>query len=183
MAEFSGPNPATRIWIGRTVFLFLSIGLMFLSLLPLETTPRGWAPPNFLLAFACIWAVRRPTYLPTILVGLVFLMSDLLFLRPPGLWAGIVVIGTEILRSRSNALRNVTLIVEWLTVAGVIIAMTLVYRIVLAAVVVQTEPLGLAMIQMMLTILIYPVLVGISHFGLGVRKSAPGQVDALGHRL
>jgi rod shape-determining protein MreD len=44
-------------------------------------------------------------------------------------------------------------------------------------------PLGLTLIQLILTIGLYPVMAGVAQVALGLRRPAQGEVDALGHRL
>lgn len=183
MAEASTTNPITRIWVARILFIVLSLCIIFADLLPLNTMPRSWAPPDLMLALTFVWVVRRPSFVPITLIAAIFLLADLIYLRPPGLWAAIVVVGSELLRSRAAALRNVTLPLEWATVAGVMLGAMAVNRVVLAGTVVDQAPLVLTLIQLVLTILVYPLVVAASHYLFGVRKSAPGQVDALGHRL
>jgi hypothetical protein len=41
-------------------------------------------------------------------------------------------------------------------------------------------PLGLTLIQLILTIALYPVVAGVAHVALGLRAPAQGEVDALG---
>ena len=113
----------------------------------------------------------------------VFLLTDLLFQRPPGLWAALVVVLTETLRSRSRGLRNVPLVLEWGTVAFGIVAITLANRLVLAIMLTPQAPLTLTLIQMVMTIMIYPVVVLVAQVLFGLTRPAPGQVDSLGHRL
>jgi rod shape-determining protein MreD len=43
--------------------------------------------------------------------------------------------------------------------------------------------LGLTLVELIVTILAYPVVVGLSQFVFGLRKVAPGEVDELGHRI
>jgi rod shape-determining protein MreD len=43
--------------------------------------------------------------------------------------------------------------------------------------------LGQSMIQLVATILCYPVVVAVSRLAFGVRKPAAGEVDAYGRRL
>ena len=43
--------------------------------------------------------------------------------------------------------------------------------------------LGLKPIQIILTVTLYPVVAGVAHMALGLRRPAQGEVDALGHRL
>lgn len=39
------------------------------------------------------------------------------------------------------------------------------------------------LVQVFLTIALYPVIAGVAHLALGLRRPAQGEVDALGHRL
>ena len=176
-------SPVARIWIGRAVYLAVAMAIIFLQLLPLDTAPPEWAPPDVLLAVTLAWVARRPEFLPFFVVFLVFLLTDLLFQRPPGLWAGLVLILTETVRSRSRGLRNVPLALEWGTVAVGIVAITLANRLVLAIVMTPQAPLTPTLVQMVLTIAIYPVVVVVAQVLFGLTRPAPGQVDSLGHRL
>ena len=178
-----GDSPVARIWIGRAVYLAVAMAIIFLQLLPLDTAPPEWAPPDVLLAVTLAWVARRPEFLPFFVVFLVFLLTDLLFQRPPGLWAGLVLILTETVRSRSRGLRNVPLALEWGTVAVGIVAITLANRLVLAIVMTPQAPLTPTLVQMVLTIAIYPVVVVVAQVLFGLTRPAPGQVDSLGHRL
>jgi len=80
-------------------------------------------------------------------------------------------------------MREQTLIAEWFNVALVLVAVILANRFVLLLLVVAQPPLGLTLIQLGATVLIYPVIMAVTHFVFGVRKAQPGEVDALGHRL
>lgn len=175
--------PSTTVWFGRAVFLALALVLIFLQLVPLNLEPGGWAPPDLLLAVTVAWVARRPDYAPFIVIAVLFLLTDLLFQRPPGLWSALVIILTEVLRTRAARIRNMPLLLEWGSVAVGIIAITIVNRIVLAIVMMPQAPLGLTLIQMLMTIAVYPVVVIVAHFLFGVSRPAPGAVDSLGHRL
>ncbi|MCF7699235.1 rod shape-determining protein MreD [Loktanella sp. M215] len=176
-------SPASTLWTGRVVYLALATIVVFIQLLPLDTSPPGFAGPDVLLALTLAWVARRPAYVPFGVVVAVFLLTDLLFQRPPGLWAALVVILTEAVRSRSRGLRNVPLALEWGTVTVGIVAITLANRLVLIVVMTPQAPLTLTLIQMVMTIAIYPVVVGVGHFFFGLTRPAPGQVDSRGHRL
>lgn len=194
--------PQTRVWIGRMTFMAICLVLIFCRLLPLETLaapdlplgfdpkvdrlpplPAQWAMPDALVVIAAAWAVRRPDYLPVIVVAGLFLLVDFLFQRPPGLWAALMVGFTEFLRARSNAMRALPFAVEWMTVSLGIVAITLLSAALLALVDRPQAALSLVITQMALTCLIYPPVVAIAHFVFGVSRPAPGEVDALGHRL
>ncbi len=176
-------TPTTTLWLGRAVFLGIALVLIFSQLVPLNLEPGGWAPPDLLLAVTLAWAARRPDFAPFIVIAALFLLTDLLFQRPPGLWAALVLILTEVLRARAKRIRDIPLLLEWGSVAVGILAITVVNRIVLAIVMMPQAPLGLTLIQMLMTIAVYPVVVIVAHVLFGVSRPAPGAVDSLGHRL
>ena len=170
-------------WGKRIVFVGLAFIIIVMQLVPLDMRPASWAPPDLLLAVTLAWVARRPDYLPVGVIAALFLMTDLLFQRPPGLWAALVVILTETLRRRSREMRGMPLALEWGTIAFGIVAITLANRLVLAVVMTPQAPLGLTLSQMVLTIMIYPIAVFVTHFLLGVRRPAPGAVDGRGQKL
>lgn len=176
-------SPTTQVWIGRAMFAALTLAIVFVQLLPLETMPRSIGFPDAMLCLVLTWAARRPDYVPALLIGAVFLLADFLFQRPPGLWTALVLILTEMLRARAAGLRAMPFPVEWATVAAGIVGITIAYRAVLAMVLVPQAPLGLTLTQMVLTILFYPVVVGLSHVVFGVSRPAAGAVDSRGHRI
>jgi len=166
----------------RMLFGVLCLLLIFLHLLPLQLLPRGWAGPDVMLALAFAWVLRRPDFVPPLLIAGLFLLTDLLFQRPPGLWAALVLLGSQTLRAREPGLRDLTFAVEWVSVATTLVAMTLGYRIILAILMVDQAPLGLSLMQLVLTLMVYPVVALISHTAFGVRKIAPGDIDAFESR-
>ncbi|MGR3520379.1 MAG: rod shape-determining protein MreD, partial [Roseovarius sp.] len=111
-----------------------------------------------------------------LLVAGLALAMDLLLQRPPGLWAALTLLGCETLRRRASALRDLTFLVEWATVAGTLAAMTLAYRLVLAMLLVDQAPLGLSLMQLLSTLIAYPLVAALSHLVFGVRKRAPGEL-------
>lgn len=172
-----------KVWVNRTVFLGLCFVIIVMQLAPLDLRPAVWAPPDVLLAVTMVWVARRPDYLPVIVVAAVFLMADLLFQRPPGLYAALVVLLTEAIRRRSRGLRNISFMLEWGSIAFGVVAITVANRVVLVALVTPQPPLGLTLIQMISTILIYPIVVLVAHLLFGVSRPAPGETDGRGKRL
>ena len=178
MSEYS----SYRMWLMRATFVVLTLVILFIHLLPLNTTPGGWALPDMLLGFAFAWSVRRPDYVPAILLGGMLLLADLLLQRPPGLWAAIVLLCSESLKAQIQSLRAAAFPVEWATVAGLILGATVVNRVVLAVLLIDVPALLPTLAQMGMTILCYPLMVFITHALLGVRKSVPGDLDPMGGR-
>lgn len=159
-------------WLMRFVFALLCLLLVFAQLLPLETTPRRWAGPEFMVVLALSWAVRQPDYTPPLLIAGVFLLADFLLLRPPGLAAAIMVFACEIQRSRASRLRDATFATEWLTAAVIMVAITLGYRLVGTIFLLPLPSLGLMLMQTIMNIAIYPGVVFLSHLLFGVRRSS-----------
>lgn len=165
------------------LWLAIFAGALFLRLLPLDLSPGGLPGPDLMLALTLAWVLRRPAHLPALAIALVFLVEDLLLLRPPGLWALMVLAGTEFLRARHALAREITFLMEWAMVAGVLVAMTLGYRLVLAIVMLPPDPLDLSLLRLGFTVASYPAMVLVLNFVLRVRKPATGEVDELGRKL
>ncbi len=170
----------TRLWLMRGAFLLLTLVILFFHLLPLETAPRRLAGPDLLLCFAMAWSLRRPDYVPALVLAVAFLLSDLLLQRPPGLWAMLALIGCENLKSRGRSLRDANFAAEWITVGLIIIGIALAYRLVLVLALVDLPSLTLSLSELAMTLLFYPAIATVTHFVMGVRMAAPGDLDAFG---
>ena len=139
--------------------------------------------PDLLLCLTLAWVVRRPDLLPAPVIALYFFLEDILLLRPPGLWALIVLLSSEFLRRRSDQFRGYGFWLEYILVAGLMLTMFLANRAILMIVMVPQVPLGLSFLHLLGTVLAYPAVVAVSHFVFGLRKPATGEVDALGQKL
>ncbi len=173
----------TRNWRHRAVFLGLAFIVIFARLLPLDSGPGQLPGPDLLVCLAFAWVLRRPDYVPVTMIAAVILTTDILFMRPLGLWTACVVLGSEFLRAREPFSRDLPFMLEWMVVGTVIAAMTLGYVLTLAIFAVDQPALGLTLIQMIATIVAYPFVVLFSARLLGLRKIPPGAVDQLGHKL
>ncbi|MCX8955699.1 rod shape-determining protein MreD, partial [Ruegeria sp. NA] len=71
---------------------------------------------DVLIALTFAWVLRRPDYVPTVLVALVMLMADFLLQRPPGLLAAPTVVGSAYLRSAALGMRDAGFAGEWMSV-------------------------------------------------------------------
>jgi rod shape-determining protein MreD len=167
----------------RVLFVALAAGLLFLRLLPVDSGTERWPGPDLLLCLICAWTMRRPDFLPIGLVAAVVVMEDLILMRPPGLWAALVVIAAEFIRSRVALTRELTFAVEWLLVAGIMVSLFLSYRVIFALAFLPQAGFGYAMVQVIWSILCYPLVVVVSRLALDLRKPAMGEVDAYGRRL
>ena len=174
---------ADSVWLHRLMFVAIALLLLFLRLLPLNGGSESLPGPDILLCLIFSWTIRRPDFLPILMVALVVLAEDLIIMRPPGLWAALVVVATEFIRSRAALTRELNFSVEWLLVAATMLAMFLINRLVMAIAFVPQPGFGFAMVQVIWSIVCYPVVVGLSWLALDIRKPAMGEVDAKGRRL
>ena len=87
-------DPANRdVWLHRVLFVALALVFLFFRLLPMGTTPAescapdaGWCRamdwlahmpgPDLLLCIIFAWTMRRPDYLPTLLIAAAVLMMQ-----------------------------------------------------------------------------------------------------------
>lgn len=173
----------TRRIAHRALFVALAAVILFLRLLPVNAAAHGIPGPDLTLAFTFVWVLRRPDYVPAVLVVAVFLMEDLMFWRPVGLWTLIVLAATEFLRAREESSRDLPFVLEMALVMGVMSTMLIANRLILGLAMVEQPLLGLELLRLVVTLAAYPFVVALSKLGFGLRRAAPGEVDALGHRL
>jgi rod shape-determining protein MreD len=172
-----------RAWVYRLIYVGLAIVILFVQLVPLRNVPGRLPGPDLLLALTLAWVMRRPDYLPAGLIALVVLIEDLILMRPPGLWAALTVLACEFLRSRAALTRELAFLMEWLVVSAVMLGMLLVYQLVCTVALVPQPAFGLALVQIVWTAAVFPVIIGLSAGVLGLHKPAMGEVDDRGRRL
>ena len=166
-------------WPMRLGYVALCLLFLALALLPFQTVPRGWAGPDWIIVLTLAWAARRPDYVPAHLVAFTVLLADFLLMRPPGLVAALAVIARQILRRRAISLRDAPFPQEWLTVAALLVAMTLAERLAYAMFLIDQPPLGLVIMRLFASIAAYPLVVFASQILLGLRKPQPGDDDTV----
>ena len=185
-----------HIWFQRAIFVLIALVIMMFQLVPQSMEPRmitipwplgnmapwqfAYAPPDICLAVTFVWVIRRPDYAPVGIIAALFLIGDLIFQRPPGLWAAFVIFITERMRRRHSEYRTMTFAVEWGNAALGMIAITLFYRLILAVFMVPLAPWGLSLLQLILTIAVYPLVVIIAHYGFGISRIIPGDSNSKG---
>lgn len=171
------------VWFWRGLFTLAVLAMLFLRILPLPAEAGRLPGPDLLMCLCCAWVLRRPDHLPALLIAAAVLVEDMLLMRPPGLWAALMLVGTEFLRSRAAFSRELTLLSEWGMVAVVMLAMLLAYRLTLTLTMLPQPGLGLTLIQFVFSVLAYPLVVGVLRLAFGLHKPAMGEVDARGRRL
>jgi rod shape-determining protein MreD len=160
-----------KTWGMRAGFMCIILGVLFGELLPLQTTAPRWAGPDLIMGFACAWSLRRPDYVPFWGLALLFLLTDFLLGRPPGLWAALMLIGCKSLQSRSRFLRTGGFLAEWAAMALVAVFVLISYRMGLALVLLPTPHLPLQLVETGATIAVYPLVAGLSHMIIGGRRA------------
>lgn len=168
------------IWLMRLTFIAIALIIIFVQLLPLNTTPSRWAPPNLILMLAFAWSVRRPDFVPALLITIIMLIADFLLQRAPGLWALLTLLACEFLKSRVAPHREITFMTEWSAVAIVVIGITLLNRFILGIMAVEQAHVTLDIIQIVMNLLAYPVVVAFSKTILGVRRLSAAEIEAKG---
>jgi len=165
------------------VFVVLGFVLIVADLVHLDMRASFWIALDFMLAVTLVGVVRKPNYVPVFVIAAIILLTDFLYMRPPGLWAALVVILTEAVRRQHRDFRNMPFLVEWGTIAFGILVITIVNRIVLAIVMAPQAPLALTLIEMVATIVAYPFVLVAAHFIFGVSRAAPGEIGSKGQVL
>jgi rod shape-determining protein MreD len=168
-----------HIWGYRALFVALCLAIIMFKLLPLGLHDQDLPGPDLLLALTLAWVLRQPAVVPVAAIVAMFLLADLLFQRPPGLWTLLVVVISESLRRRRLTMTEFPFMLEWSAFAGAVMAMIVLERLVLWVLMVDLAPLGLVLAHGLVTAAIYPIVVGISKFVFGLRKIGPAEAEAL----
>ncbi|MEM8980858.1 MAG: rod shape-determining protein MreD [Pseudomonadota bacterium] len=162
-------RPTLSYWL---LYLLICSGIFFVELLPLQTQPGDWSRGDPLVPLTMAWMLRRPDYLPLSLAACMFFLGDLLLQRPPGLFAGLALMGCLFLRARGAELRRASRGVEFAFAAGAIIAIYVAYRLILFATFLPAPSLSAAASELVFTLLYYPIFIvligpalGLRHFG------------------
>lgn len=170
-------SPATLHRLGYALlFTVLAALFVFVRILPTGGAAGGWPPPDFIVLAGFAWVAQRPDYVPVLLFAALLVVTELLFLRPPGVASGLAVIGLEAMRARAGLLRERGFFAEWVSV-GVILALMLVAeRIVLAVFFVAQPAFGLVVLGYFVNIVAYPAVAALSFWAFRVRRLAPGEL-------
>lgn len=176
-------NSPARLWIMRALYPALALMLIFAHLLPLSLAPSRIAGPDILTALTLAWCLRRPDYVPALSIAGVMLLADLMFQRPPALWALLVLLAAEFLKSRGRHIRENTFVAEWVVFGATLLTISVIYRLTLAILIVSPGMLSLSVMQYGTTVAVYPLVAAVSYLAFGVRRSTPGEYDHTGRSL
>lgn len=172
-----------QIWAGRLGLTFCALMLMFISLIPLNFQAPIFPPPDLLFALTFATLLRRPELVPFWLILIIFLLADILLMRPLGLWTALILVAAEFSRPQEYRFRELAVPFEWAFVTGIFFLTLLTYRVILSLSVVPQVKFSTFMLHFLATVLAYPLVVLFCHYVLRIRKLTPEQATQLGHRL
>lgn len=167
-------------WLYRMLYVGVTGALVFVLILPNDMRTGSLPGPDWMLCMTFAWLQRRPDYLPPWLIAGVFLMLDMLLMRPPGLLTALVLIGAEFLRSRQQMSVETAFGPEWLLTGGTIMAVFLGQWAILGLFEVPGAGFGMLALQAVVTVLAYPLAAVVSRYVLQVRRVTPGELDPRG---
>lgn len=167
--------------IGTALFVLCMGVLLFVRLLPLSAGLTGWPGPDLGLCLTFAWVLRRPDQLAAPVIVLVFLVEDVLLLRPLGLWTALVLLATEAARLREARWRAQPFMVEWVRVAMLIGAMMLGFRVVMLLFLLPAPALGQMILQYIATVSAYPLVVFAARWLIGLRRITQAEAEMMGY--
>lgn len=152
------------------VFSSLIIILTGLRLIPFHNLPEILIAPDLVLAFVLVWCIRLPKNAPSLLIVVLFVLLDFIHDRPPGLFACLVFLASEWLKSRTLKAEEYQFISEWTLFALAVLGIFLAYRTVLWVTLLPLPGLLPSFLSMIITIAIYPLVTGFCRFCFGLRR-------------
>lgn len=153
-----------------TLYPAVCLVLMALRLMPHHLSPGGWPSPDLILCVTFAWVLRRPDLVPVVAVMLIGLCADLLYQRPPGVMAALMLASSELLRSRGRLSRPLLAIMEWGLIAILVFTMALAHWAIMGLTLVPHAPLRYEFWQAAVTVLSYPAVVWLTRH-VGIRKA------------
>ncbi len=159
-----------QIWSLRALFAALVLALLLRGLLPLDVGAPRIPAPDLILCLILVWVQRRPDVLTAPLIAATVLLADFLLMRPPGLWALLVLIGTETLRRRAYRLERTPFALEMGIATLTIGALMLAQRLILTVLFVDQPPVTSELLHFLTTVAAYPVVAVLSTHVFGIRS-------------
>ncbi|MEL7026875.1 MAG: rod shape-determining protein MreD [Pseudomonadota bacterium] len=172
-----------RLWrlvAFRSLYVLAILAVMIVLLLPIGLQAGRLPGPDIILAITIAWAMQRNDHLPVVLLAGVFLITDLLLMRPPGLMAVIVVLAVEVIRAREITWRDLPIYAEWAIAGTIISAIFVINAIALGVFVVPQPSLGQTLIRLILTVAMYPVALMVVLYVFRVRKATSSGASGAG---
>ncbi len=175
---------SSRRWY--EVFLFTVLGLVSIGLpiMPMGLTADSIPFPDLMFCLFAAWIVRRPETAPMVLVAGLGILADAMMMRPIGLWALMLLVGTEGLRISERAFRDIPFALEWAYVSGLLIILTILQNVILLVSFADVYDFSTMMWHVLRTIAIYPLVVAVLHWIFRIRAPKPSErPNRLGYTL
>jgi len=156
--------------------LALGLAAIQFALMPFSLAAERPPGPDLVFALVAAWVIRRPAEAPLWAILALGLTADVFLSRPLGLGALGLVLSAEALRANAASLRAGPFVAEWLTVAGLAVAVVLCLHAALQLTFLDGPGLGRLLGHAGATALAYPAVVAALALALGLR--APRRVRA-----
>mgnify|MGYP001240726233 CR=1 FL=1 len=158
------------LWTSSIKYLLLSFIIISVQILPLPIVQQEILWPDLIFLFSVGWLLRKPDQLPIMVIYLVHLISDIVLLRPIGLWSGLSLIVFVFVKWRIYKTKAIFQIGQELIFVMALLALVLITNLILQYMFkILNPPITMIMLQMTFSLLIYPLVMGILHYILGVR--------------
>lgn len=161
MAKFSH-----RGLLFNSLFLLLAFLYIHFSINPLGLPAPLTFQIDYLICFSAALLLRKPNFLPTLLIVFIWLVQDFLYGFPLGLWTLVAVVILEILRALSGYIKYHSFLTEWVLFGTVYLGGSLIHFCILLLTFSGTPPIAQVLSFAGLSILIYPIFALISHFSI-----------------
>ncbi len=168
-----------ELWARRLLLLSVVFVAIFFKLLPLQSDGSTLPSPDVIFCLMAAWAIRRPALVPLGMVVGIGLLSDFLFLRPPGIWTMMLILSFEVLRIQGRREGMMSAANEAGSIAVVFVLAFLGNRLILAVFAVPQAPLGATLLELLLTLMAYPLVAFVTVFIFRVRHPDPTDIQGL----
>ncbi len=161
-------NPP-RHWSNMLLFLFIGLLAIGIPMIPMGLAANATPFPDLLFTVIAAWVIRRPDSAPMFLVVFLAVLADALLMRPLGLWAVLLLLGSEGLRAGQRAFRDIPFLLEWAYVAGLFVVLNLLRNLLLLVSFSPMPGFGVEFWHIVRTVAIYPLVVAFLHWILRIR--------------
>jgi len=165
----SGAPVKSRRWAEVALFALLGFVSIGLPLVPMGLAANSVAFPDVMFCLFGAWIIRRPDSSPLLVIVFLAVLADALMMRPLGLWALMLFVGTEVLRVSLRAFRDIPFVLEWLYIGALLALMLLLQNFLLFASFDSAYGFSEVATHWLRTVASYPVVVAILHWGFRVR--------------
>jgi len=147
----------------------LALFSILISMMPLGLSADTLPMPDLVFALAFAWVIRSPSTAPLGVVVAVALLSDVLLMRPLGLWTLVIIIVTEFARAQRIPLRAQMLVVEW-SIFAIAMALGLALNGMILSTTFTPRPgFDLVFNYWLISVVAYPVVCGLLHWVFRIR--------------